>query len=91
MKELLAEIESVLVINLRPHFLSVTYEEGENPFIQIIIANDYKWYEPLEIRISEVFDLLSESIPDILEKYTVVVEPFNDEEFGDIIDYVLDK
>ena len=91
MEEILAQIESVLVVNLRPHFLSVTYEPDRVPYIQIVIVKDYKWYETMNNRISEVFNLISEANPDIMDTYSIVVEPFDDEEFSEIIEHGFDN
>lgn len=83
----LAVIESILVYNIRPIFLSVTEEYDEaNPFIHIVIAHNQFTGMPMVDRVQYVYDLLNREDPDILKLFHIVVEAFDTEQLQDLFD-----
>ena len=84
---ILASIESVLSIHLRPHFLSVTKEEE---VISIIVSHPSFSFLAVSERISKIFDLLKLHNPVIFNQTNVVVQAFSEEELEDLFEYWVD-
>ncbi len=85
LKHHLVEIEYALCSEYPPYFLEVVYEEEYPPFIHIVVCRDYTEYSINE-RVSEEFLLLKERLPDIISKYSIVIEAFSPEEMENLID-----
>lgn len=83
---LLVELESTLITNIRPNFLSVIYEADDSPFIHIIISKSSFQDISVNDRLNQIFSLLKTKNPDIIEKHSVIIETFSSEELEDLID-----
>ena len=80
------EIEHILVIQLRPYFLSITVEE--NPLsLHIIVSSRQFDNKSVNERIQLVLDLITYHGSDIL-KANVIIEPFTAFEIQDILEHL---
>lgn len=84
----LVSIESTLICNLRPSFLTVLYENSNPSYIHIIIS--HRAYKDMKMvdRISSIFRLLSEKNPDIINTTPIIVETFSSTEMEDFFEYL---
>lgn len=80
----LALLESILVVNLRPHFLAITREED---YINIVISHPSFVLLDMSERISKVFDLLKIFAPDVLKDNIIVVQAFCADELEDLFEF----
>jgi hypothetical protein len=87
-KYLKAELESTIVYYIRPHFLTIEFEED---FFHIILCHPKFTNLSIEHRVNSVFALLRHTNSDILEKYTVVVECYAPTEMQWIFDNLGEK
>lgn len=85
MNELITQIESVLVSNLRPHFLIISKEED---YINIIIARSEYKYLSIPNRVSRIYNLIEALIPDTIPKNKIIIQAFDCDEMSDYLEYL---
>lgn len=87
LKKLAQSLHSNLTYYLRPYFLSITLEKFyKEYYIHIVISCPRFEFLPMEDRISYVFSLIKKYNGDILEKVSVIVEPFTTEEMSQYLE-----
>lgn len=82
------ELESLLVADLRPYFLSiVSIPDTSPPQIQVLIsAHRFKGMS-IEDRIPYIYNLINVKKPDIIINNAVIVEAYTASELEDLIEY----
>ena len=83
----LIELESTIVYNLRPTFLSIVHEKEELPFIHIIVSHPSFNNKPMKDRINYIFSLIKDNNLDILNRVTIIVEAFSSSEMEDLFEH----
>lgn len=80
----LNRLEYILISHFRPTFLFI---EPPNELDQIcIIISCIKFNMlPIEGRIAEIFTLLNNTIPDILQRKLLIVQAYNSDEMEEIL------
>lgn len=81
-----SELESIIIFNIRPHFLIIEYE---NEFFHIIISHPRYKGVTISNRISEIFSLINTCNKSILNKYLLIVQCFDPEEMNEVLEYIL--
>jgi len=80
------ELEHILVIQLRPYFLSITVEE--NPLsLHVIVSSRQFEHKSVNERIQLVLDLITYHGSDIL-KANIVIQPYTAFEIEDILEHL---
>lgn len=87
-KEILKSLESIICVHVRPHFLSITEEDG---VFSVIISHPSFLFMTMPERVSRIFDLIRIWNPDILKQGTIVVQAFDGKELEDIFQYWVDE
>lgn len=88
LKEVATELESFLVAEFRPYFLSiVTLPDMSPPQIQVLIsAHRFKGMS-IKDRLSYIYDLLKVKKPDIIVNNAIIIEAYTASELEDLIEY----
>jgi len=89
-KELVNEIEHLIILRYRPTFLHVTHPD-EDGDIQVVVSsilfNDMSVYE----RIASVFQLIYKHLGGIIADRLVIVQAFNTKEMENVIENVFSE
>lgn len=74
-------IEFVVLNTLHPSYIEVSYQMD---YVYILVSKPEFRYWPLNERISSIFKLLEFEIPDMMKKYSFVVEAMDDKELDSL-------
>lgn len=86
-RELLIDLEFLLIAKLRPTFLIITNpEEDEDGDIQIVMACSQFANKSIQERISIIFKLISDYMPDIINIRLIVVQAYSNSEMDKVLD-----
>lgn len=89
MKEQLANLESLLVSEFRPTFLSIQYEpDAKDRFVHIVISSRQFSDMSVDKRVALVYKKIFENKGDLISVLPVIVEAFNSTEMADIFEYI---
>lgn len=89
MNEQLAGLESVLVREFRPTFLSIQYEpDSKDPFVHIVISSNQFSDLPVEKRVALVYKRIFEDQANLISVLPVIVETFSSKEMVDVFEYI---
>lgn len=89
MKERLAGLESILVREFRPTFLSIKYEpNSKDQFVHIVISCSQFSNLPVEKRVALVYKKILENRGDLISVLPVIVETFSSKEMVDVFEYI---
>lgn len=85
---LLTYIECIIINAIFPEYLEISYQDG---FLYILLSKkEYKFYS-LSERQESIFNLLKIEIPDIMEKYPIIVEVFDSNELDGLMKLYANK
>lgn len=79
-----ARLEYSLIVYFRPTFLLIS-DPRINDDVQIIISSIKFNYLPIQGRVAEVFKLINEKCPEILENRLLLVQAYNSQEIEDVL------
>ncbi len=87
-RELLIDLEFVLIAKLRPVFLAISNpDDSEDGSVEIVIACMQFANKTIQERVSIVFNLLSEYLPNILlEDRLLIIQTFSNSEMESVLD-----
>lgn len=89
MNEQLATLESALVREFRPTFLSIQYEPNpKDPFVHIVISSNQFSSLPVEKRVALVYKKIFEDQANLIAVLPVIVETFSSKEMVDVFEYI---
>lgn len=89
-KEIVKEIEHLLILKYRPTFLHVTQPDKDGD-IQVVVSSIIFNEMTVNERIQSIFNLLYKYLGDIMENRLVIVQAFNSEEMEHVIDKVFSE
>lgn len=82
--EILAELESCLVAELRPHFLVIVKEDD---FYNVIITHPSFVLMDMGERVGKVFSAIEKRSPKLIKNNIIIVQAFCAEELEDLFEY----
>ena len=80
----LALLETIIVVNMRPHFLAITKEED---YINIVVSHPSFILMDMADRVSKVFDLIKIYDESLLINNVIVVQAFCADEMDDLFEF----
>lgn len=86
-KTLLATVEHQLIAAFRPTMLNITGPDDFNAVVIIIASTSFK-YKSIQERIHDIFNLLSVKNPDVINKWVLLIQAYNNEEIYLMLDNV---
>jgi hypothetical protein len=82
------DLETILVREFRPNFLSISYEENEkDPFIHVVISAGVFSDIPIQTRVALVYDKLFSESSNLVPVLPIIVETFNSKEMVEIFEH----
>lgn len=84
-KTILVAIEQILIINFRPTFLALTFDEDCGIIDIVISANSFE-YMSISERIVRIFNEILKQMPSVKEDYLIVVQAFSGDEIMQVLD-----
>jgi len=89
LRDTIEKLESILVTDFRPTFLSVNYNSTDkNPVIHIVMSSKLFLNKTVDQRIASVFKCLLTKDKSIIENNALIVETFDSKEMSEIFEYV---
>jgi len=85
-KELIIDLEFALCAKLQPVFLAISEPDEDTGEIEIIISCNQFGRKNIQERVSIIFQLIQNYVPDILEDRLIVVTALNNNEMDEVLD-----
>ncbi len=83
--DILIDLETILIAKLRPIFLLIDYSEEDDDIYIVISTLAFKRMSVNE-RVSSVFNLLKEFVPDIFKEKLIIIQAYDSDEISEMLE-----
>jgi hypothetical protein len=88
LRELITELENIIIRRFRPTFLSIHAGDTETPrFIHVVVSVSSFSEMPVDKRVVMVYKGIRDENPDLLDKIPIIIETFSSTEMVDLFEY----